>query len=105
MMGIYPYAFCNTRFLERVEIPYSRTRNFNYLMVEEYAFSALDLDSGEAKDSSIRQIVFYGTKEEFTKIASQYEGNDAALQAEIVSKPTDFFHDVITYIKIISIWK
>ena len=100
MMGIYPYAFCNTRFLERVELPYSRSRNLNYLSIHDYAFSALDLDSGEAKDSSIRQIVFYGTKEEFTKIASQYEGNDAALQAEIVSKPTDLFHDVITYIKI-----
>ena len=99
LLRVYPYAFCNTRCLERLEIPYSRTGNLNYLMLGDYAFSALDLDTGEEKESSIRQIVFYGTREEFTKIVSQYEGNNAALQAEIVSKPTDLFHDVITYIR------
>lgn len=99
MMWIYPYAFCNTRFLERVELPYSRSGNFNYLNIQDYAFSALDLDTGEEKESSIKQIVFYGTKDEFDYLLSFTAGNNAAEQAEISSKPTDFFHDVITYIK------
>ena len=99
MMWIYPYAFCNTRFLERVELPYSRSRNLNYLNIQDYAFSALDLDTGEEKESSIRQIAFYGTKEEFDHLLSFTKGNNAARQAELVSKPTDFFHDVITYIR------
>ncbi len=99
MSWIYPYAFCNTRFLERVELPYSRSRNLNYLNIQEYAFSALDLDTGEEKESSIKEIVFYGTKEEFSYLLSFTAGNNAADQAEIVSKPTDIFHDILTYIK------
>jgi len=99
MMWIYPYAFCNTRFLERVELPYSRSGSFNYLNIQDYAFSALDLDTGEEKESSIQQIAFYGTKVEFNHLLSYTKGNNAAEQAEIVSKPTDFVHDIITYIK------
>ncbi len=100
MLRIYPYAFCNTRYLERVEIPYSRSGNFNYLVIEDYAFSALDLDSGEERESPIKQIAFYGTKEEFNAILSYAEGNNAAEKAEVVSKNTDLFHDIITYFKV-----
>lgn len=100
LLGIYPYAFCNTRYLERLELPYARCGNLNYLMIEEYALSALDLDDGTEQQGSIREISFYGTKEEFGKVTSLYEGNNAARQAEIVSKETDFVHDIITYIKV-----
>lgn len=99
MMWIYPYAFCNTRYLERVELPYARSGNLNYMNIQDYAFSALDLDTGEEKESSIKQIVFYGTKVEFNHLLAHTEGNNAAEKAEIVSRPTDLFHDIITYIK------
>ena len=99
MRGLYPYAFCNTRCLERLELPYCRCRNLCFFSIEDYALSALDLDTGEEKQSSLRQIVFYGTGEEFHGLASVYEGNNAAMQAEIVSKPTDIIHDIITYFK------
>ena len=99
MLNIYPYAFCNTRFLERLELAYSHCGNSDYLIVEEYAFSALDLDSGEPRESSIKEISYYGTKKEFSDLISYYEGNDAAQQAEIDCQPTDFMHDMIAYIK------
>ena len=40
LLGIYAYAFCNTRFLERLDFPYARSRNFNYMTVDDYAFNA-----------------------------------------------------------------
>lgn len=99
MLGIYPYAFCNTRYLERVELPYARSGNFNYMMIEEYAFGALDLDTGEAKQSSVKQFVFYGTKEEFGAIITQFEGNNAADGAEVVCLKTNVIKDIIAYLK------
>lgn len=100
LMSIYPYAFCNTRYLERLELAYSHCGNSDYMIVEEYAFSALDLDSGEPRESSIKEIAYYGTEEEFTKVISYYEGNDAARQAHIDCQKTDFLHDIIVYIKV-----
>lgn len=100
LMWIYPYAFCNTRYLERVELPYSHTGNLNYLIIQDYAFSALDLETGEEKESSIKEISFYGTKQEFDQVLSYTEGNNAARQAEIVTLPTDFFHDLLTFIRV-----
>ena len=99
MLNIYPYAFCNTRFLERLELAYSHCGNSDYLIVEEYAFSALDLDTGEPRESSIKEISYYGTKKEFSDLISYHEGNEAARQAEIDCRETDFIHDAIAYIK------
>ncbi len=100
MLGIYPYAFCNTRFLERLELAYTHCGNSDSLIVQEYAFSAMDPEDGAPRESSIKQIVYYGTKKEFSDVVSYYEGNDAAKQAEIVCRNTDFFHDLLTYIKV-----
>lgn len=100
LMGIYPYAFCNTRYLERLELAYSHCGNSDFMIVEAYAFSALDLDSGEERESSIKEIAYYGTAEEFAKVTSYYEGNTVATQAKIDCKETDFIHDLIAYIKV-----
>ena len=99
LMSIYPYAFCNTRFLERLELAYSHCGNSDFMVVWEYAFSALDPDSGEPRESSIKEIAYYGTGEEFAKVISYYEGNDAARQAKLDCRKTDFVHDLIAYIK------
>ena len=99
LLGIDPYAFCNTRYLERLELPYARCGNRNFFMIEDYGLCEQDLATGEEKESSIKQIAFYGTKEEFEYLADFTEGNNIAHQAEIVSKPTDVIHDIITYIR------
>lgn len=83
MQGLEPYAFCNTRYLERLEFPATRS-SLEYFNIEEYSLSALDLDTGEPQTGSIRQIVFHGTKEHFTYIAHFYEGNNVVDQAEII---------------------
>ena len=99
LLTIYPYAFCNTRFLERLELAYSHSLYGDLMMVWERGLSALDLDSGEERESSIKEIAYYGTEEEFTKVISYYEGNNVARQAKLDCRKTDFIHDMITYIK------
>ena len=100
LLSIYPYAFCNTRFLERVSFPYSRAAGVNFLMVEAYAFSAMDPATGEAVPSSIKAFDFYGSKEEFDSFISLYEGNDAAKNAEVNCLGTDWLHDLLTYVRV-----
>ena len=88
MQGLEPYAFCNTRYLERLEFPYTRT-SLRYFDIEEYSLSAVDLETREPRESSIRQIVFYGSEEMLFYYNDFREGNNVAHQAEIIyAKPT-----------------
>ena len=99
LMDIYPFAFCNTRFLECVELPYARDGSYNYMVIGDYAFSAFDVETGRLKESSIKQIAFYGTTEEFYRMLDYTEGNEAAETAQIIEKPTSKINDLIAYIK------
>ena len=83
IQGLEPYAFCNTRYLEKLEFPAARS-SLTYFTMEEYSLSAFDPETGAPRQGSIKQIVFHGTKEEFEYIAHFSEGNNMADQAEIV---------------------
>lgn len=83
IQGLEPYAFCNTRYLERLEFPEARS-SLTYFEIAEYSLSAVDLETGAPLEGSVRQIVFHGTAEEFDYMAHFYEGNNMADQAEIV---------------------
>ena len=83
MQGLEPYGICNTRYLERLEFPATRS-SLMYFDMEEYSLSAVNLETGEPRQSSIKQIVFHGTEEEFMYIARFREGNNVVDQAEIV---------------------
>lgn len=106
MEGLEPYAFCNTRFLERLEFPAARS-SLTYFDIAEYSLSALDLDTGAPQESSIRQIVFHGSEEMFFYYNDFYAGNNVAHQAEIIydipgpgNRLLDFFRVTIpTYFR------
>ncbi len=83
MQGLEPYAFCNTKYLERLEFPSARS-SLTYFEIEEYSLSAVDLETGEPRQGSIKQIVFHGSEEHFMYIARFREGNNIVDQAEIV---------------------
>gem|GEM_PF-3249633 len=104
--GLEPYAFCNTKYLERLEFPYSRN-SLTFFNIETYSLSAVDLETGEPQESSIKQIVFYGSEKELFYYNDFYEGNNVAHQAKIIyDKPTaqqsflSFFRvTVVSYFK------
>ena len=81
--GLEPYAFCNTKYLEKLEFPSAR-KSLQLFDVEEYSLSAVDLETLEPQESSIKQIVFYGSEETFDYMVHFREGNNVADQAEIV---------------------
>ena len=83
MQGLEPYAICNTKYLERLEFPSARS-SLTYFDMEKYSLSAVDLETGEPQQSSIKQIVFHGTEEQFMYIARFNEGNNVVDQAEII---------------------
>ncbi len=83
IQGLEPYAFCNTRYLERLEFPATRS-SLTYFDMEEYSLSAVDLETGAPRTGSVKQIVFHGTEEEFMYIARFREGNNVVDQAEII---------------------
>ncbi len=83
IQGLEPYAFCNTKYLEKLEFPAARS-SLTYFTMEEYSLSAVDLETGAPQQGSVKQIVFHGTEEEFMYIARFREGNNVVDQAEIV---------------------
>ena len=83
MEGLEPYAFCNTKYLEKLEFP-ATPSSLTYFSMDEYSLSALDPDTGAPVQGSLKQIVFHGTEEQFRDIAFFYEGNNMAEQAELI---------------------
>ena len=108
MEGLEPYAFCNTKYLERLEFPSARS-SLPYFNIEEYSLSAVDLETGEPRESSIMQIVFHGSEEMFWYYNDFREGNNVAHQAEVIfdtpsttSSFLDFFRVTIpTYFRML----
>ena len=106
MEGLEPYAFCNTRYLERLEFPSARS-SLTYFTIDEYALSAVDLDTGAPQQGSIKQLVVHCPEETFMSIATFYKGNNVVDQAELIcDQPTagnrflDFFRVTIpTYFR------
>ena len=94
--GLEPYAFCNTKYLERLEFPYSRMA-MTYFNIETYSLSAVDLDTGEAKESSIKTIVFYGSEKTFFYYNDFYEGNNVAHQAQVIFREPDAKQNVSSF--------
>lgn len=88
MQGLEPYAICNTKYLERLEFPYTRS-SLTFFDIEDYSLSAVDLETGEPRESSIRQIVYYGSEEELFYYNDFRGTNNVAHQAEIIyAQPT-----------------
>ncbi|MBR5411162.1 MAG: hypothetical protein IK104_10880 [Clostridia bacterium] len=108
MEGLEPFAFCNTKYLERLEFPSARS-SLTYFDMEEYSLSAVDLETGEPREGSVKQIVFHGSEEAFWYINDFREGNNVAHQAEIVydtpstaSSFLDFFRVTLpTYFRLL----
>ena len=98
--GLYPYAFCNTKYLERLELPYVSVGKITAFAVNDYSFSAVDLDTGAQKTGSIKEITFYGDARNLQYLGSLCEGNNVLEQAEIISRNTDVFHDLSTFIRV-----
>lgn len=97
--GLEPYAFCNTKYLERLELPYSRT-SLTYFNIETYSISAVDLETGEPRESSIKQIVFYGSEKTFFYYNDFYEGNNVAHQAEMIYKEPTTQQNVSSFFRV-----
>ena len=75
--------------------------------MEDYSLSAVDLDTGEPQESSVKQIVFHGSEEMFWYYNDFRGTNNVAHQAEVIfDTPTktntflDFFRVTIpTYFR------
>lgn len=100
MEGLEPYAFCNTRYLERLEFPSARS-SLNYFSVEEYSLSAVDLDTLEPQTSSIKQMVVYWySAEQFDYVFHFRDGNNAADQAEIIFEKPNAVQDIVSFFRV-----
>lgn len=99
MEGLEPFAFCNTRYLEKLEFP-ATPGSLTYFSMDEYSLSALDLDTGAPVQGSLKQIVFHGTEEQFRYIASFYEGNNMAEQAELICEQPSTAQNFLNFFRV-----
>ena len=99
MQGLEPYAFCNTKYLERLEFPYTRS-SLPYFDIEAYSLSAVDLETGEPQPGSVRQIVFYGSEESFFSRNDFREGNNVAHQAEVIFEQPTAKQSFLSYFRV-----
>ena len=108
MEGLEPYAFCNTRYLETLEFPSARS-SMTLFDIEDYSLSSVDLETGEAKETSIRKIIFHASEETFWYYNDFRGTNNVAHQCEVVfdepsagTRIADFFSGtVLSYIRML----
>ncbi len=105
MQGLEPYAFFNTKYLERLEFPSARS-SLTYFVIEPYSLAAADPDTGAPRESSVKQIVFYADEETFFNLNDFYEGNNVAHSAELICEKRDagqtvsgFFTRIVSYFR------
>ena len=97
--GLEPYAFCNTKYLEKLEFPSSRS-SLTLFDFEEYSLSAVDLETLEPQESSIKQIVFYADEETFDYMVHFREGNNVADQAEVICEKPSASQSFLDYFRV-----